>query len=126
MTKAEPKSTVVVLGASINEERYSFKAVRMLKEHGYIPIPVHPVGHTIDYVPGLKSIDEIDTKIDTLSIYVNAGISSGLFDSILKLAPRRVVFNPGTENTELAGKLSDHDIEVVEACTLVLLRTEQF
>jgi len=126
MTRAEKGSTVAVLGASTNEERYSFKAVRMLKEKGHIPIPVHPAGHTVDGVAGLKSIDEIETKVDTLTMYVNQGISSGQLDSILKLAPRRVVFNPGSENPDLTDKLADKGIEVIEACTLVLLSTGQF
>ena len=56
MQRAAENSNVAVLGASPKEERYSFKAVRMLKEHGHIPIPVHPAGHTVDGVNGLKSL----------------------------------------------------------------------
>ena len=126
MNRAPANSTVAVLGASPKEDRYSFKAVHMLKEHGHTPIPVHPKGHTVDNVPGVKSLDDISGPIDTLTVYVNAKISDGEYDRIISLKPRRVVFNPGAENDDLAAKLEEAGIEVVKACTLVLLRTEQF
>jgi len=126
MTKAKPNSTVAVLGASPKEDRYSFKAVHMLKENGHRPLPIHPAGHTVNGVPGLKSLDDIEGSVDTLTIYVNAGISNAEYDRILKLKPRRVIFNPGAENEELAQKLEKQGIEVVRACTLVMLRTDQF
>lgn len=126
MTRAAEHSRVAVLGASPNEERYSFKAVHMLKEYEHVPVPVHPAGHTVDGVPGLKSLTDITEPVDTLTVYVGAKISDGEYDNILKLKPRRVVFNPGAENAGLAEKLRKAGIEVVEACTLVMLRTEQF
>lgn len=126
MTNANPNSTVAVLGASTNEERYSFKAVRMLKEHGHKPIPIHPAGHVVDGITAAKQLADVGDEIDTLTIYVNPKISGGEFDNIVNLKPRRVVFNPGAENSELADKLRDTGIEVVEACTLVMLRTGQF
>jgi uncharacterized protein len=126
MTKARPGSAVAVLGASPKEDRYSFKAVRMLREHGHTPIPVHPRGHTVDGVPGVTSLSAIEQAVDTLTVYVNDKISSAEFDNIRKLGPRRVVFNPGAENPELAQRLRDEGLEVVEACTLVMLRTDQF
>lgn len=126
MNKAPAHSRVAVLGASPKEDRYSFKAVRMLKEHGHTPIPVHPAGHTVDGVPGVKSLSDIQEPIDTLTVYVNAAISNTEYDRIIQLKPRRVVFNPGAENDELAERLEDAGIETVKACTLVMLRTEQF
>lgn len=126
MTRAAEHSRVAVLGASPKEERYSFKAVKMLGEHGHQPIPVHPAGHVVNGITALESLGDIDEPIDTLTMYVNAKISSGELDRILKLKPRRVIFNPGAENADLAEKLRAAGIEVVEACTLVMLRTEQF
>lgn len=126
MNRAKAGSRVAVLGASDKEDRYSFKAVRMLARHGHRPIPIHPSGHVVDGITALKSLSEMTEPIDTLTLYVKAQISAGLFDRITKLNPRRVVFNPGAENRELADKLKSAGIEVVEACTLVLLRTEQF
>lgn len=126
MIRAKSHSRVAVLGASPKEDRFSFKAVKLLKEHGHSPIPVHPAGHTVDGTPGLKSLDEIREPVDTLTMYVGPDISNGELDRILRLKPRRVIFNPGSENEPLAAKLEAAGIEVVRACTLVMLRTEQF
>lgn len=126
MQKAVENSNVAVLGASPKEERYSFKAVRMLKEYSYIPIPVHPAGHAVDGVDGLKSLSDINVEVDTLTVYVNSSISAQAYDEIIKLKPRRVIFNPGAENKELADRLNTNGIETIEACTLVMLRTKQF
>ena len=125
-TLAPAGSRVAVLGASPKEDRYSFKAMRMLKEHGHKPIPIHPAGHTVDGVPGLKSLSEIEQPVDTLTVYVNSKISGGLKDDILKINPRRVIFNPGAENEELTEVLENAKIEVVTACTLVMLATGAF
>lgn len=124
--KAQEHSVVAVLGASPKEDRYSFKAVKMLREHGHTPIPVHPAGHDVLGITGLKSLDEVSQPIDTLTMYVGAQISDGELDRILKLKPRRVIFNPGSENETLAEKLRSAGIEVVFACTLVMLQTDQF
>lgn len=126
MTKAVSGSQVAVLGASPKEDRYSFKAVRMLVEHGFAVVPVHPAGHVVDGLTSLKSLADIDTPIDTLTMYVSEQISAGEFDRIVTLKPRRVIFNPGSENNDLASKLTEVGIEIVEACTLVMLRTNQF
>ena len=126
MYKAPENSAVVVLGASPKENRYSFKAVKMLKEYGHKPIPVHPAGHTVDGVLGVSSLDQIDSLVDTVTCYVNAKISDGAYDQIVKLQPKRVIFNPGAENEKLAEKLKGDGIKVLNACTLVMLRTDQF
>lgn len=126
MTQAVSGSRVAVLGASPKEDRYSFKAVRMLAEHGFSVLPVHPAGHVVDGLTSLKSLADIDTPIDTLTMYVSEQISAGEFDRIVTLKPRRVIFNPGSENHDLASKLTEVGIEIVEACTLVMLRTNQF
>jgi len=126
MIRAEEHSRVAVLGASPKEERYSFKAVKMLKEYQHVPVPVHPAGHEVDGIKALKSLNDITEPVDTLTVYVGARISDGELENILQLNPRRVIFNPGAENGHLAEKLRKAGIEVIEACTLVMLRTEQF
>lgn len=126
MSKASPETKAAVLGASPKEDRYSFKAVHMLKEHGFKPIPIHPKGHAVDGIDGLKSLSDIDGNIDTLTMYVNSAISDKEYDNILSLKPRRVIFNPGSENSALAKKLQDGGIETIEACTLVMLQTGQY
>jgi len=124
--KAAAHATVAVLGASPKEERYSFKAVHLLKELGFVPVPVHPAGHAVDGVDGVKSLVDIEEDIDTLTVYVNAKISQAQKQAIFALRPRRVIFNPGAENERLAHELEQIGIEVVRACTLVMLRTGQF
>ena len=124
--KAVAHARIAVLGASPKPERFSFKAVHLLKEYGFVPIPVHPAGHDVDGVAGVKSIDDLDDPIDTLTIYVNAKISQAEKEKIMDLRPRRVIFNPGAENERLAHELEQIGIEVVRACTLVMLRTNQF
>lgn len=126
MHRAAAGSKVAVMGASPKEDRYSFMAVQMLGEHGHYVIPVHPAGHTVNGIPGVTSLGDIDGGMDTLTMYVSAKISDNACNEIIKLGPRRVIFNPGAENPNLAEKLRDAGIEVVEACTLVMLRTEQF
>ena len=88
MQKAEPGVNVAVLGASPKEERYSFKAVHMLKEHGFKPIPVHPAGHVVDGLESRKSLSDVSEQVDTLTMYVGAAISSGELERILSLKPR--------------------------------------
>jgi len=121
-TKAPPASVVAILGASPKADRFSFKAVQALKENGYIPIPVHPAGHAVDGITGVKSLEDIKERIDTLTVYVNSKISNEMYPEILRLHPRRVIFNPGAENEELAKLLEAVGIEVVRHCTLVMLK----
>lgn len=126
MNKAQPGSNTVVLGASTNEARYSFKALKMLQEYGFKPIPVHPSGHVVDGITCLKSLNDVKEEIDTLTVYVNSKISDNEYDNIVQLNPRRVIFNPGADNWPLGNKLKEKGIEVIHSCTLVMLRTKQF
>lgn len=126
MTRAAAEATVAVLGASPKPDRFSFKAVRKLKQHGFKPIPVHPAGHAVDGVPGVKSLDDLPETPDTLTVYVNAKISDSERDRILRLKPRRVIFNPGADNPGLAEILKRNGIQVVHACTLVMLGADDF
>ena len=117
---------VAILGASDNPERYSYKAFKMLEEYGHERVPVSPKLAQLESVPVVKELKDIAGRIDTLTMYVGPGISSGLESAILELKPKRVIFNPGSENPILQKNLHDAGIKVLEACTLVLLRTQQF
>lgn len=117
---------VAILGASAKPERFAYKAFRMLKDYGHTPIPVTPSVASIEGDRTFSSLTEVDQPVDTLTMYVSPDISSGLQKEILDLKPKRVIFNPGSENPELERSLEEADIHVVEACTLVLLRTNQF
>jgi predicted CoA-binding protein len=118
---------VVVLGASKDPARYSYKAQEMLKEYGHRVIPVHPHEKEIQGLKVVNKLEElVGQKIDTVTVYVNSNISSQFEDDLLKLSPKRVIFNPGAENNELFERLSKNGIKVENACTLVLLRTGQY
>ena len=112
----------LVLGASPNPERYSFKAVSLLRFYGH---EVVAVGNREGEVAGVhiqKSIPAIE-DLHTVTLYLNPTLQKQYYDSILALAPKRIIFNPGTENPELESLANDKNIETEEACTLVLLRT---
>lgn len=117
---------VVVLGASDKPERYSYKAFKMLQEYGHSPVLVSPTLKSLEGFQVFSDLSNVSGKVDTLTVYVNPGISSQLQAKILSLKPERVVFNPGSENPELMKALDKAGIPVLEACTLVLLRTGQF
>ncbi len=118
--------TVAILGASKNQERYSYLAFKMLQQYGHTPVPVSPKFAELEGIKTYPSLSEVKEKIDTLTMYVGPDISTKLKPEILALRPRRVIFNPGSENSTLQGELKKAGVEVEEACTLVLLRTNQF
>ena len=121
-----PTQRVVVMGASHKPERYSNQAIRLLREHGHEVVPVHPRLDTVEGLPVAHRLEEIDGSVDTLTLYVGPAISSTAAAAIVRLNPRRVIFNPGTENPELEARLDQAGIPHEQACTLVLLRTGQF
>ncbi len=117
---------VAVVGASNKPHRISYQAVSALLDAGHDVYPVHPILREIQGLPVYQAISKLPEPVHTMSIYVNADRSAGMAREILKLGPKRVIFNPGAENPPLAKTLEDNGINVLEACTLVLLRTKQF
>lgn len=117
---------VAILGASQKPDRYAYKAFKMLTQYGHQPFPVSRNVKEVEGIAAVTSVLELKTPIDTLTMYVGPDISTGLQAEILKLAPKRVIFNPGTENPALENALKEAKIEVIEACTLVMLKTNQF
>ena len=117
---------VAILGASDKKDRYSHQALMLLKEFGHNTYCIHPKLSSIDGEKVFSSINEINTPVDTLTVYVNEEISKNLVNDIINLAPKRIIFNPGSENPAIYDSLKESGIEVEEACTLVLLRTGQF
>ena len=117
---------VVIIGASDNPERYGHQAQLLLRQHGHEVVPVHPKLAEIEGVPVVADVSAISGPVDTVTLYVGPQISLTLKDKLIALKPRRVIFNPGAENPELAERLRQHGKEVLEACTLVLLSTGQF
>jgi predicted CoA-binding protein len=110
----------LILGASTNPERYAFIAAHRLSSHGH---PIELVGLKEGIVAGkqIHTDKPIIENIDTVTLYVGSRNQPEWYDYVLSLHPKRVIFNPGTENDEFAGLLAQNGIEAQEACTLVLL-----
>ncbi|MEP6682940.1 MAG: CoA-binding protein [Parafilimonas sp.] len=115
----------VVLGASPNPSRYSYLAVNRLLAHGY---EVISIGRRKGKINDLDIIDEPihSADVDTITLYLNAQNQKQYYDYIVSLHPKRIIFNPGAENEELAKLALKNNIQVIEACTLVLLSTNQY
>jgi len=118
------KSTIV-LGASTNPERYAYLATVLLHENLH---PVVPVGLRPGQIAGIdiRTDRQVLTGVDTVTLYLNPLHQKDWYAYILATQPKRVIFNPGTENPEFYSLLVQHGIEPVEACTLVMLRTGQY
>lgn len=110
----------VVIGATDNPERYAYKATVALQKHKYEAVPVGIKDGEINgtkIINGMKDISDVDT----VTLYVGPKNQPGWYDYIIGLKPKRVIFNPGTENPEFEEMLQKNKIEAVEACTLVML-----
>ncbi|MDE0772694.1 MAG: CoA-binding protein [Salibacteraceae bacterium] len=116
---------VVVIGASINPERYSYRATIALKNAGHIPIPVGLRAGEISGVEILTGTPSIPA-VDSVTLYLGEARQPVIYDYILRLMPKRIIFNPGTENEELKDLAAAKGIESIEACTLVMLSVGNF
>lgn len=119
------KKKTLVLGASDNPSRYSYLAVHRLRRHGH---PVVAIGKK----PGMVSDVPIEKEkkewkdVDTVTLYLNPTHQQQYYDYIVSLKPKRIIFNPGAENDELSALAIKNGITQMEACTLVLLSTNQY
>lgn len=115
----------VVIGASPNTDRYSYKATISLQQHNHT---VYPIGirngkiNDLDIITNKPNLE----NIDTVTLYVGPDNQPAWLDYILSLNPKRIIFNPGTENPEFEAKAESKGIEVLDACTLVLLSINQY
>jgi len=115
----------LVLGATTKPDRYAFRAINSLVSKGH---SVLAIGQQTGEVAGVK----IQTKmiplknIDTVTLYLNPRNQRDYYNYIIETEPKRVIFNPGTENPELYQLLRSNNIEVEVACTLVMLATDQY
>lgn len=117
---------VAVLGATPKAGRYANQVLLLLKDMGYKPTPIHPKFSEIEGLPVANSLADVDQPVHTLTLYVGPARLAGMIDDIVALNPGRVIFNPGTESTELQQALTDASIEWFDACTLVMLKTDTF
>ena len=115
----------LILGASSNPERYSYLAAERLIAHGH---EIELIGKRTDVVFG-KTIDtekKAFDDIDTVTLYLSEKFQPEYYDYIISLKPARVIFNPGTENIKFEELLKANNIDVVENCTLIMLRSGRF
>jgi len=118
--------TVAILGASPKPDRYAYQAFQLLRDYGHRPLPINPAFPDIlgeKFYPG---IGDAPKPIDTVTLYLGEARSNPLIGEIIAAKPRRIIMNPGAENPALAQQAEEAGIEVVEGCTLVMLRTGQF
>ncbi len=120
------KKITLVLGASTKPGRYALLAAEKLQSKG---IEIELLGKKEGKVGNIEiktNIEEISTKIDTVTVYLGKNNQIEYEDFLIKMRPNRVIFNPGSENFILQEKLKAQGTEVLEACTLVMLSTEQY
>ena len=121
----ETKKKTLILGASDNPRRYSNLAAHRLRDAGH---PIVNVGIKKGIVAGaeIEKPEKIHADIDTITLYVGSQNQDELYDYILNTKPKRIIFNPGTENPVLEELAGQQGIETIEACTLVMLATGQY
>jgi uncharacterized protein len=115
----------LVLGASPNPVRFSYKAVKSLQRHD---VPVVPVGIKRGEIGGIEIIRERPAfdDIHTITLYVGPQRQIEYYSWLLSLNPKRIIFNPGTENKEFMKMAKDEGIEVLEDCTLIMLNAGRY
>ncbi|UXP32703.1 CoA-binding protein [Reichenbachiella agarivorans] len=121
------KKLTAVLGASTNPTRYAYMAADRLHQHGH-PIKLLSIkkGELFgEPFQNLRNKPDIE-GVDTVTLYIGSDNLDEWQDYILSLNPKRIIFNPGTENEALASAAQAKGIETIEACTLVMLGTGQF
>lgn len=119
------KKKTLVLGASTNPSRYSYLAIKKLQAHGH---PVVAVGRRKGEVGGVSiETEPLEASgVDTVTLYLNPGNQEPYYDYIFGLNPKRIIFNPGTENEDLMQQAQSKGIEPIEGCTLVMLSTGMY
>ncbi|MDI9336880.1 MAG: CoA-binding protein [Alphaproteobacteria bacterium] len=117
--------TTLVLGASTDPNRYSNMAVLKLQAHHIPVIAIGKVAGDIGTIPIQTKIDRSLT-IHTVSLYLNTAHQEQFYEEIISLKPQRIIFNPGTENPYFEAILTKQGLEVLRACTLVMLSTNSF
>lgn len=116
----------LVLGASDNPSRYSYKAVHRLQKHGHEVVPVGIKKAEVGGLPIVTDKEEAIEGVDTITLYVGPQNQPFWYEYILSVKPKRIIFNPGTENRELERMAADANIETLHHCTLVMLATDSY
>ena len=119
MSKETNKKTLVI-GASENPSRYAFKAIKSLINSGHEVVAIGRRAGKIEHVAIQTGLPELK-DIDTVTLYINPSIQAEYESYILSLKPKRIIFNPGTENPTLIQHAKKEGILSEIACTLVML-----
>ena len=122
----QESQTVAIIGASSKPERYSYQAQAMLESYGHSVVPVNPATPVIRGTPARADLEGYAGKLDTATLYVGPSRQSSVIEDLIRARPKRVIFNPGTECSFTRDALRESGIPFIEACTLVMLRAEQF
>jgi len=125
--KGEWMKKTVIVGATTNESRYAFLAAESLvaNKHEIVPLGIKKgevLGRPILNIREKPFIPDVDT----ITLYIGPRHQPEWYDYLMGLKPKRIIFNPGTENPEFEEMAEESGIEVVEGCTLVMLRTGQY
>lgn len=117
----------VIIGASPNPSRFAYLAAERLQEHGiqFVPVGIKKGNVLGKEILDLRQQPEI-SDVDTITLYINPSNQREWYTYFFKLNPKRVIFNPGTENQELEKLLMQKNVETLEACTLVMLSSGQY
>ena len=120
------QENVAIIGASEKQDRYAYKALKMLLDHDHKAFGVNPFGGSALEHTFFKKCSEIPEAIDTITLYVGPARLDKMIDDLLLLKPKRIIFNPGTESENAIAKTKEAGVDVIIACTLVMLSTNQF
>jgi hypothetical protein len=124
MSSNNKNHRVLVLGASLNPDRYAHKVALKLSRLAYYVVLV---GHKPGLIDGLAIETQIpNNSFDTVTLYLGAKNQHQYIDQLLKLKPKRIIFNPGAENSVFQKIAIQKDIDAFEACTLVMLSMGTF
>lgn len=115
----------LIIGASEHPWRYSYLAAERLLQAGHFIVLIGSRPGTLFGHPIQTGLPEL-SDIHTVTLYVNPDHQAEYADYLLQLRPKRVIFNPGTEHPELAARLHEAGIEVIPACTLVMLSADAY
>jgi|SRR5690554_3411920 len=116
-----------IIGASTNPGRYAYVAAGMLTEYGHpiVPIGIHPGEIYGEPILDFRKKPPVE-DLDTMTLYLSPKNQKEWYDYLLSLNPKRIIFNPGTENQEFMDLAASQNIEIIKGCTLVMLRTNQY
>jgi uncharacterized protein len=117
---------VAILGASDKTDRYAYLAFAQLRKQGHQVFPVNPHLDRIDGIKVVHSLKELPQPIHTVTVYVNKRHSDMVLEELVALGPQRLIINPGAENEALGAAARAAGIEVIQDCTLMMLRSGRF